>query len=530
MKNKTLFQKLNVKKDVLKLANKLAMDGYRKYFNTIYNKSVVENLMCNGCCHIVAVFKDYLISDDQSEYLRRIYRIDESKPRLKKLISYYQETSVIFPNYTPLIESKYLYSNVIKKQKVIDEQQNLEEYKQYVKKKNKMKNKLLENFELLADDKQNNVFTSTVYYEILNASESISRIIFGVNKNERNKECQKTKEKNSDIKKLIEQINKDEENAEEKKKQEKDGKINKKNIKDHFFNKNNITRNQNNLKNNCTKGKKNSHNKTININININNTKNNIAFTERNSSNERKYTTHFSKEKNKENSIKINHQKAKSILPVHTLCNLNGNLLTLLKTKILMKERNDKSYSGRKNHTMRKKSKHKDIFMKSNQGSMNNSKTKYDTLKKSNKLISKLILKNLKNDLRKSIKKQKLNNNVNNFHHIKNKSINFIINNGSLTSRAKNISKNKIDTNPLLTISPFKRKKNIFGIFEINNYLSKTNKNIEKMNKKKYINVNTENNNSTFRQKRRNNSVFGGSYQRKKMINSKESFSKFNFN
>ena len=82
--------------------------------------------MCNGRCHLVAVFKNYLIEDDNSEYLRRFYKSRESGPRLKKLFLYHEETSVIFPNYTPLVESKYLYNNVIKKQRVIDEQQDLE--------------------------------------------------------------------------------------------------------------------------------------------------------------------------------------------------------------------------------------------------------------------------------------------------------------------------------------------------------------------------------------------------------------------
>ena len=33
-----------------------------------YNKLVVNSLMSNGKCHIVAVFKDYLIEDDHSAF------------------------------------------------------------------------------------------------------------------------------------------------------------------------------------------------------------------------------------------------------------------------------------------------------------------------------------------------------------------------------------------------------------------------------------------------------------------------------
>ncbi len=151
-----------------------------------YNKLVVNSLMSNGKCHIVAVFKDYLIEDDHSEFLRRFYTKNESNPRLKKLYDYYEETSVIFPNYTPLIEAKYIYKNIMKKQKVIDEQQDLED-KQNYEKTHKIKNEILR--------KKDCVFDTFAYDEILNQSESILRIIFGINK--------KPKKKNDDNKCII---------------------------------------------------------------------------------------------------------------------------------------------------------------------------------------------------------------------------------------------------------------------------------------------------------------------------------------
>ena len=143
-----------------------------------YNKLVVNSLMSNGKCHIVAVFKDYLIEDDHSEFLRRFYTKNESNPRLKKLYDYYEETSVIFPNYTPLIEAKYIYKNIMKKQKVIDEQQDLED-KQNYEKTHKIKNEILR--------KKDCVFDTFAYDEILNQSESILRIIFGINKKKKKK-------------------------------------------------------------------------------------------------------------------------------------------------------------------------------------------------------------------------------------------------------------------------------------------------------------------------------------------------------
>ena len=155
-----------------------------------YNTLIINNLLCNGKCHIVALFKEHLINDDYSEFLKRYYNEEESLIRIKKVAKYYFETSVIFPNYTPLTEAKYIYKNIMRKQKVIDQQQELEEEQEikknrkYYKKSNKKK-----------------IFDSSAYYDILNQSESVLRIIFGINKLKKNNE---KKEKNKSNENLIE--------------------------------------------------------------------------------------------------------------------------------------------------------------------------------------------------------------------------------------------------------------------------------------------------------------------------------------
>ena len=171
--------KSNIKDNFKCLLNKIELRAnylykyhYRKYIHMDYNILMVENLMCSGHCHLVAVFKNYLIEDDNSEYLRRLYKYKESVSRLKKLFSYHIETSVIFPNYTPLFESKYLYNNVIRKQRIIDAQQNLE-----VKKNNKKRKDFF-----YKDDK---IFNSTIFDEILTQSESVLRIVFGIEKKQK---------------------------------------------------------------------------------------------------------------------------------------------------------------------------------------------------------------------------------------------------------------------------------------------------------------------------------------------------------
>jgi len=86
------------------------------------NLKVVNDLIYNENTHVVSVFKDYLILDDINEFLKRSYTSKESGTRLNKLIAFYDKYSQVFPNYVTLPESKYMFKNIQRKQKFIDEQ------------------------------------------------------------------------------------------------------------------------------------------------------------------------------------------------------------------------------------------------------------------------------------------------------------------------------------------------------------------------------------------------------------------------
>ncbi len=295
---------INLIKKIESRSNYLYKYYYRKYIHITYNNLIVENLMCNGRCHLVAVFKNYLIEDDNSEYLRRFYKSKESAPRLKKLFLYHEETSVIFPNYTPLVESKYLYNNVIRKQRVIDEQQDLENKRNDLKLKKKNK-------EMLKKDEK--VFNSTVFGEILTSSESVLRILFGIENNNNKKvsskhiidHSKKNDDKNNNnnnrndidddesdceaFKQLIKEV----ENAEENMKIEKNNslvgyKLNSNNaLKYKLKLINNSNNNQiksknydkmNSVTNNSTNITSSSNNINVNINLNKIKNNNNLSF------------------------------------------------------------------------------------------------------------------------------------------------------------------------------------------------------------------------------------------------------------
>jgi hypothetical protein len=98
--------------------------------------------------------------------MKKFYKRKESRIKLRKYFELYDKYSRIFPNYTPLIESKYIYTNIHRKQKVIDLQQN-------TNKNNKIKNNKI-------------IFNSDVYQSIEKISENFNKDIFGIDNNELN--------------------------------------------------------------------------------------------------------------------------------------------------------------------------------------------------------------------------------------------------------------------------------------------------------------------------------------------------------
>lgn len=80
-----------------------------------YNVKVVNDIIYNDTTHVVSVFKDYLIYDDISEFLKRVYKSSESINRLPKVYEFYEKYSKVFPNFVVLPESKYMFKNIERK-------------------------------------------------------------------------------------------------------------------------------------------------------------------------------------------------------------------------------------------------------------------------------------------------------------------------------------------------------------------------------------------------------------------------------
>ncbi|MCQ2817272.1 MAG: hypothetical protein MJ252_08410 [archaeon] len=174
-----------------------------------YYKKISTEIICNESSHVVAEFKDYLIYGDYSEFLQDYYEIDESKESLLKLFEYYESCSVIFPNYIVLPESKYIYKNIQRKQRVIDNQQELEQIEED-KKNGKIKEDSLE---------EDNVFNTRTIDSILNiTTTSDIRILMGMTDNKKkNKEIDNDNSIGS-LNNLIKEITEAEKESTEKEK------------------------------------------------------------------------------------------------------------------------------------------------------------------------------------------------------------------------------------------------------------------------------------------------------------------------
>ena len=103
----------------------IMQNNLSKYMTSkdFYNVKVVNDVIYNEQTHIVSVFKDYLILDDISEFLKRFYDHDETTGRLPRIYEFYEKYSRVFPNYVSIPENKYMFKNIERKQRMIDEKQ-----------------------------------------------------------------------------------------------------------------------------------------------------------------------------------------------------------------------------------------------------------------------------------------------------------------------------------------------------------------------------------------------------------------------
>ena len=159
----------NKYKEYFKLSRKIL---YKKYTYGKYSvKKIFTNyLIFNVKCHFSLIYKEFTILNNNKEFIRNTYSMNEISYLLKKILELYCLYSRIYPNYIILKENKFIYKNIRKKQKMIDE-------------KNKSNN--IQNNNI---SKDNELFTLSVRKEIKEFQDNSNNNIFNLNKNNNNSE------------------------------------------------------------------------------------------------------------------------------------------------------------------------------------------------------------------------------------------------------------------------------------------------------------------------------------------------------
>ena len=295
---------------------KLILKKLSKKYNRgpeYYRRKVITDIIENESTHLVATFKEFLIYEDDSEFLQGYFEKEEIKKFLPLIFRYYISSTVIFPNYVLLEEKKYIYKNIQKKQQIINDQQEQEELEKKKKNKEKEKEKIDDydnniniNFESDLTSKSD-ILTSHVLNSILNQTNTSNNIkLFGLNSSNNTSE---------DLMKFIEKLNNEEKNVNLKK--NKNNNNNNKNRNKHLISiyKENNSKKENNKSNTST--------------YNTISTKNNTKGKEKEKSN---VDTKSFSDKNIKNNYNLNH------LSLNQSKNINKNFLLKLDQ---MKKKNE---------------------------------------------------------------------------------------------------------------------------------------------------------------------------------------------
>ena len=160
-------------------------------FENSYTLVCINNLVYTENCHIVAKFKDFLYYDDDTEFLNKFFGKNEQKKILSKVFHFYSKYCKVFPNYMILPENEFLYRNLRKKQKLIDQFNEIKKEEEENRKHLKLNKKNENNYIIFGKKEQESIdkykpsFTqSTIMMDYLNFNDKVktnSKILNDIN-------------------------------------------------------------------------------------------------------------------------------------------------------------------------------------------------------------------------------------------------------------------------------------------------------------------------------------------------------------
>ena len=131
---------------------KIIHNNLKKYniSTKTFNKYIINDIIFDHRNHIVAVFKNYLLWDESSEFLKRYYKKKDIFGRLPKISEYYEQYTLFSPNY--LANEGLLIIIMIKWIKKKKKYMQYLEEKEEAEKNKKVKKNLNQNFEPLISE------------------------------------------------------------------------------------------------------------------------------------------------------------------------------------------------------------------------------------------------------------------------------------------------------------------------------------------------------------------------------------------
>ena len=461
-----------------KIKNYLHSKLYRKYLitNDMNNSFLVEKIIFNEKCRLVAVFKEFLIFEDDFEFLKKYYKINSIIKKLKLFLEYYEKYSILFPNYSILPESKYIYKNIHKKQKMIQNMQLKEE-------KTIKKNEKLEKKKINDEDNNKDIFNSSIYNSILKCSENDCISIFDLSKKENKDEDNMSISLINDIIRHIDNNEKEKSRSKNNFKIKYEYKIKPINI----INRNKIRKFKYKIKGNTT-------NTTTNNSLNTNKSN---TFKNNNSINDNNITITISQGNNIEKKILkdnnyhkfklniINNIKKNTIFPLNFASSAKNSIISYKKLnkfksiKKIDKKNIDKNIITQINNDSSiifNKNKNKKNINNNNVIKINENKYKADIHKDGYKINEKNKFqsesRNRLIDLKKSVSEKKLYKNyikkqmlknINNYNNNKINLKNLVINNKRKFDNIERFTIKKILTKSTFSLNKTKKKYNTYS-------------------------------------------------------------------
>ena len=193
------FQKLENQPLTSIVLYKITFKNLKKYTTTkrTYNKFIINSIIFDHRIHKVAVFKNNLLWDESSEFLKRFYKKKETKERIPKISEYYEKYTLFPPVYFGLEGLIVIIMNKWTKKK--------KNYLEYVEdhEEDKKKIKTKESFEpLINSSSLNNITSSNKSFiskntlELTKFENESKKSLMNKNKNDNKNKNHANKEKN----------------------------------------------------------------------------------------------------------------------------------------------------------------------------------------------------------------------------------------------------------------------------------------------------------------------------------------------